>query len=116
MILLKVSMEKYHLIAEIRGLKLNDEKSVEKIIIELASIAEMKIIYGPKIIKGNDYNPGLTGFAIIDFSHIAVHTFTNSDEVSIDLFSCKKFDFLTVREYIINELKIKDIVFKEIIR
>jgi S-adenosylmethionine decarboxylase len=35
---------------------------------------------------------GISGFVMIAESHISVHTFPESGEVSIDVFSCKEFD------------------------
>ena len=51
----------------------------------------MKILEGPIIAKGKEINPGLSSLAIIDFSHISIHTFTNSNEALIDIFSCKEY-------------------------
>ena len=59
---------------------------------KLPGIIEMKILKGPEIVVGVPKNPGLTGFVIIDFSHISVHTFEESKQASVDIFSCKAYD------------------------
>jgi S-adenosylmethionine decarboxylase len=65
---------------------------MEKFIKELADEIDMKILHGPVVAEGIPENPGLSGFAIIDYSHISIHTFTNSNETLIDVFSCKPYD------------------------
>lgn len=58
----------------------------------IINLIEMQIIAGPYIAEGSFPNRGLSAFAIIDFSHISIHTFVNQNSVLIDIFSCKKFD------------------------
>lgn len=55
----------------------------------------MKLIGGPLVVysdmKGNE---GYTAVAILDFSHLAIHTWDNISPalIEFDLFSCKDFD------------------------
>jgi S-adenosylmethionine decarboxylase len=60
----------------------------------------MKIIAGPVVVEGNPCNPGWTGFVVIDKSHIAIHTFTEGDRISIDVYSCQPFDADEVERYL----------------
>jgi len=59
------------------------------------SDVEMKLIGGPLVVysdmKGNE---GYTAVAILDFSHLAIHTWDNISPalIEFDLFSCKDFD------------------------
>lgn len=59
------------------------------------SAVGMKVIGGPITVYSEmDGNKGFTSVAILDFSHLAIHTW---DEISpalieFDLFSCKDFD------------------------
>jgi len=61
----------------------------------------MKIISGPTAVQGVPENPGLSAFAVLDYSHAAVHTFTEHDEVMIDIFSCKPFDREKARQAVL---------------
>lgn len=93
---------RFHLIIDAFDCKknLNDEKFIKKTIVEIARLLKMTIIKGPIIAKGIEENPGLTAFAIIDFSHISIHTFTQTNEFCLDIFSCKEFDFSKLKKYI----------------
>lgn len=46
---------------------------------------------------------GLSGFVLIAESHISIHTFPEKNYLSLDIFSCKRFDLLLcashVKEY-----------------
>lgn len=42
---------------------------------------------------------GYSGFAIIQESHISIHTFPRRRFVSIDVYSCRDFDSTLVRRY-----------------
>jgi S-adenosylmethionine decarboxylase len=64
---------------------------------ELASCVEMHILAGPLIAEGHPDNPGMTGFVVVDYSHISIHTFTAHDEALIDIFSCKPYNKDAVR-------------------
>lgn len=62
---------------------------------QVISTVGMKVIGGPLTVYSDmDGNKGFTSVAILDFSHLAIHTW---DEISpalieFDLFSCKDFD------------------------
>jgi S-adenosylmethionine decarboxylase len=84
---------------------LNSRRLVKSLLSETAKICKMRIISGPHIIQGMDYNPGISGFAIIDFSHISIHTFSAPGEVCVDIFSCKPFNPEEVKTYLLKTLK-----------
>ena len=73
---------------------------VRTILEQLPPLIDMRILDGPYVVEGMPYNPGITGFAIIDFSHISVHTFTDCDYVMVDIFSCKAYDVDVVRRFL----------------
>lgn len=85
---------RYHIIVDIESANINirNEDKVREFLVGMASAVEMHILCGPYIASGHPDNPGLTGFAVVDFSHISVHTFTKFNEVLIDVFSCKSYD------------------------
>lgn len=73
---------------------------VGSILRELPGRIGMKIIAGPVVVEGNPCNPGWTGFVVIDKSHIAIHTFTEGNRISIDVYSCQLFDADEVERYL----------------
>ncbi len=87
---------RYHHIFDLEkadAAKIADSAHITEFITEIASAIGMHILHGPVVINGIEENPGITGFAIVDFSHISVHTFTaNRADVLIDIFSCKEYD------------------------
>jgi hypothetical protein len=75
-------------------------EQVRTILEHLPPLIDMRILAGPHVVEGMPYNPGITGFAIIDFSHISVHTFSDCDYVMVDIFSCKAYDIEVVRRFL----------------
>jgi len=69
-----------------------DEDELKFILKELPGRIDMNILSGPTVVEGVPENPGWTGFVIIDKSHIAIHTFTANNTISVDVYSCKKFN------------------------
>lgn len=87
---------------------LSNAEAIKDLLIKLADLAEMHILKGPVVAEGISENPGITAFAIIDFSHISIHTFTSSNEFCLDLFSCKRFNYNKVTRYIKSFFKLDD--------
>lgn len=89
-----IPTRRYHIIINIKGVDnkiLDDKRGLNKFLKELPGIIDMKILRGPIVAAGTSKNPGLSGFVIIDFSHISVHTLKNSRQALVDIFSCKPF-------------------------
>lgn len=102
-------MKRYHIIldaSEVDAKYLDDGKYIESLLREVCELIKMKILHGPVVVKGIDENPGFSGFCIIDFSHISVHTFTKTNNICVDIFSCKPFDHAAVRDYLSEKLQI----------
>ncbi len=96
---------------------LSDKAFLVNLIKKIAKLINMKIIKGPVVAKGIPLNPGFSVFAIIDFSHISIHTFPASNEFCMDVFSCKPFDFRKLENYIKRVFKLKDNqVFKSVVK
>lgn len=77
---------------------------VDVILRELPSRIGMKILAGPVVVAGHPINPGWTGFVVIDKSHIAIHTFTDGNRISIDVYSCQSFDAEEVERYLCDKI------------
>lgn len=102
---------RFHLIIDAfdcRVSLLSDKNFLIELVKKIAKMIDMKIIKGPEFAEGVSKNPGLSIFAIIDFSHISIHTFTNSKEFSLDIFSCKPFDCKKIENCIKSSFKIND--------
>jgi len=100
---------RFHLIIDVLDVdvdKLNNKNFLINLIYKLVELLNMKILFGPRIIKGVEENPGLTAFCIIDFSHISIHTFTKTGEFYLDVFSCKSFNKNKVIQFIKKALEV----------
>ncbi|MBE0633118.1 S-adenosylmethionine decarboxylase [Candidatus Bathyarchaeota archaeon] len=105
----RVAMIGIHLMVDGETATRVDEDTIRHILTDLPSRIDMHILDGPHIIQGVPENPGITGIEVIDKSHISIHTFTENNTISIDVYSCKPFN----AKKIVNYLK-EHIVFKEI--
>lgn len=87
---------------------LSDRAFLTCLIKKIAKLIGMKIIKGPVAAKGIPLNPGFSVFAIIDFSHISIHTFTDPGEFCLDVFSCRPFNYKKLERYIKKAFKLGD--------
>lgn len=89
-----MNVKRYHNIFDISQCNesIGDPKKVREFVEKLAKAVNMSILEGPIVAQGIEQNPGLSVLAIIDFSHISIHTFTKHSEALIDVFSCKEYD------------------------
>lgn len=86
---------RFHIIIDLEKLEpdiLNDEEGLKGFLVTLTKQIDMHVLLGPYVTNGIPANPGLSGFVIIDYSHISIHTFTQNNEAQVDIFSCKSFD------------------------
>ena len=101
----------YHIIFDAFGVNkklLGNEKFVLNLLLEIPKLIGMKILSGPNLVRDYDTgHEGLTGFVIIDYSHISLHTFVDTQEIFVDIFSCKPFNQKKVGAYLKKQLKIK---------
>lgn len=87
--------KRYHILVDVSGVSpevVNDREGLISFLNHFPSLIGMHILAGPLIHEGVPENPGLSGVIIIDYSHISVHTFTETNEALVDIFSCKPYD------------------------
>lgn len=102
-------MKRYHIILDASDVEtryLDNKEYIENLLRDICNLIGMKILHGPVVVDGIEENPGISGFCIIDFSHISIHTFTETNTFCIDVFSCKPFDYLKVRDYLSEKFNI----------
>jgi S-adenosylmethionine decarboxylase len=94
---------RFHLLIDVSNCLseiLNNPNLISRFMKHLAELSEMQVLFGPEIIEGSPDNPGFTGLAVIDYSHIAVHTFPSTGALFIDLFSCKPFPVSRILNFV----------------
>lgn len=100
---------RFHIIIDVHNITnstLTDKVGLEKFLLELPSQIGMNILCGPIVTHGIPHNPGLSGFVLIDYSHISVHTFSQTKQALIDIFSCKKYDQKKVTQSVLNYFQV----------
>lgn len=86
-----------HLIIDLNGLRKSPvamgsmEELVRDFLLHLCSAINMKALGSPAIYRGSDHLPGVTGFQVFETSHASVHHFENTNQMWIDVCSCKSF-------------------------
>lgn len=74
---------------------INDVLTIEKWISDLIDIIGMKALYGPaSVYCDKEGNRGVTGFAMIETSHIALHTWDeqNPATLQLDVYTCSDLE------------------------
>ena len=101
----------YHIIFDAFGVDakiLNSEKVILDLLLNIPKLIEMKILSGPNLVRDYDTgHEGLSAFEIIDYSHISIHTFVDTQEAFVDIFSCRPFDYEKVRNYLYKALRVE---------
>ena len=90
-----------HILLDARAsLGLSDRQAVEDWLRYAASLAGMTIIgmQSHLLLSGLDNGPGVTAIAVIAESHMAVHTWPLEGIITMDMFSCRRFDALAIVE------------------
>lgn len=89
-----MGIKRYHIIIDLNHIDneyLNQERLLSQFLKDFPGIIDMHPLIDPVIAEGVPENPGLSGFVIIDYSHISIHTFTDYQQALVDIFSCKPF-------------------------
>jgi S-adenosylmethionine decarboxylase len=89
---------------------------IEHILSDLPGRIDMSILDGPHVVKGVPENPGYTGVEVIDKSHIAIHSFDETNAVSTDVYSCKTFNAKKTVDYLKGQIKLNKITTRVITR
>jgi len=92
-------MQMMHLVVDGKATNLGlllSEEEMRGYLWDLAETIEMRIMGNPQSVSVEDkgLENGVTVIAIIETSHIAIHTWPEQDDfnVNVDIFSCKEFD------------------------
>ena len=75
--------------------KLADKKLVRRVLLTLPSQLQMQIISKPQVLWYSGLIPqdcGVSGIIMIAESHISIHTFSQKEFLTADVYSCKVFD------------------------
>lgn len=114
-----MQQKRFHIIIDINHVAHNqlvDEEGLKKFLISFPPVIDMHVLAGPLIATGIPENPGISGLVIIDYSHISIHTFSDTSEALVDIFSCKPFKreaaISAVLDYF--QIKKKDARIKEV--
>lgn len=99
---------------------LGDRTTVSRFLIVLAKKLHLNILFGPKVVfaPGNQRKDpgGYSGFVIIQESHFSVHTFPKRKFVSIDVYSCRDFDYKKAAAFIKNFFRVHSIEINVVVR
>lgn len=90
--------------------KLRDEEFIKSLLLNLVKVCKMTLIMGPHTHKFQGdrmEEDGISGIVVIAESHISIHTSPEDATCSLDIFSCKEFDYWEGISYIIKEFQPK---------
>lgn len=83
---------------------LDDANLLYDLLDTLPKKLRMRSMIKPYIVKtlgNNKRDPGgWSGFVLIEESHISFHTFVKRKFVTVDIYSCKKFDIVLASKYL----------------
>ena len=105
-----------HLIIRAEANKVpTDEKQLTKWLKDFIDYIDMKILMGPYVKYCNvEGNRGITGIAVIETSHIAIHVWDepNPALMQIDVYSCAEFDVDQIAEKIKQDFDVVELDYK----
>lgn len=104
-------MKTYHIVFDVTNAPkrlLANQDFVFHLLMDVPKLVEMKVLTGPSLVMDYDKsNLGISGFAIISFSHISIHTFSSKGQALVDIFSCKPFNYEKVRKYLYEKFEVE---------
>ena len=99
---------------------LDDAQFIRLFISDLAHTIGMTIINGPTVASFKEFSgdpqAGLSGFAIIAESHIAIHTWPVEKYVMVDIVSCRDFNDTLAKDFIKVRLQITRVKMGAVLR
>ena len=99
---------------------LDDAQFIRAFIADLAYTIGMTILNGPTVVSFKEFSgdpgAGLSGFAIIAESHIAIHTWPVEKFVMVDVVSCHPFNGTLANDFIKDRLQIKRVKMGAVLR
>lgn len=95
---------------------MENKKVITDILNQCVSKINMVKLNEPVVLDGASYNKGVTGFQIIETSHISIHTFSDKNKISFDLYSCKDFNEDIIRNYLLEIFEKCEIINEVILR
>ena len=105
-----------HLIIRAEANKVpTDEEQLTEWLKEFIDSINMKILMGPYVKYCNvEGNRGITGIAVIETSHIAIHVWDepNPALMQIDVYSCAEFDVDEIAEKIKSDFDVMKLDYK----
>ena len=105
-----------HLIIRAEANKVpTDEKQLTEWLKDFIDYIDMKILMGPYVKYCNvEGNRGITGIAVIETSHIAIHVWDepNPALMQIDVYSCAEFDVDEIAEKIKQDFDVVKLDYK----
>ena len=105
-----------HLIIRAEANKVpTDEEQLTEWLKEFIDSIDMKILMGPYVKYCNvEGNRGITGIAVIETSHIAIHVWDepNPALMQIDVYSCAEFDVDQIAEKIKSDFDVIKLDYK----
>lgn len=105
-----MQQKRFHMIVDLENVPadiLVDVEGLRGFLKKLPGVIGMSVLKGPEIAEGIPENPGISGFVIIDFSHISIHTFSKYNEALVDIFSCKPFKQEAATGAVLKYFKVK---------
>lgn len=97
-----------------------DSRMGEKVYIRnflnsLVKLIKMNKLTEPIVKEGKKSLPGVSGFIMIETSHISVHTFTKQNRINLDIYSCKNFNEIDVLNHVSNYFQISKLLNKSVL-
>ena len=97
------------------GEQLSNTKHVQNFLNVLVKLIKMNKLTEPIIKEGKKSLPGVSGFVMIQTSHISIHTYTKVNRLCLDIYSCKNFNENDVLNHISNYFQVSKLLNKNIL-
>src|SRR3990167_4481335 len=95
---------------------MKDKKHIHNYLNSLVKTIKMNKLTEPIVKEGTKHLPGVSGFVMIETSHISIHTFTKQNRLNIDVYSCKNFNEVDVFDLTNNFFNGLELMSKNILR